>query len=81
MNFIVRLTSAFLQMRKQRLRGINRVFPSHRVNLLDLLTGKLSKPVLVGCNNQVSATHFQSNVLPTICLPLTHKPFGPGEDS
>ena len=81
MNFIVRLTSAFLQMRKQRLRGIRRVFPSHRVNLLDLLTGKLSKPVLVSYNNQDSATYFQSNVLPTICLPLTHKPFGPGEDS
>lgn len=77
MNFIVRektgLTFAVLQMSKQRPREIKWVFPSQRVNLLDLLTGKLPKPVLVGCNSKTSATDFQTNVLPKICLLLTCK--------
>lgn len=61
-------------MRKQRPKEIKQGFLSDRVNLLDLLTAKLLQPVLAGYNNKVSATDFQSSVLSTICLLLTHKP-------
>lgn len=74
MNFIVRkntgLSFAFSHMRKQRSGEIKQVFPSHRVNLLDLLTEKLPKPLLAGYNTKIPTAGVQSNVLSTLCLLL-----------